>query len=107
MKRGLTQALYSIFNYAQSVNVRFQKEERTRDFLNQFIYADQKMRDLTDLVKSYIHDSFQFIQTLVTDSTVSYFNQLGTYYMIIYGSYMGVSIVMCLIFGLYVFKKLR
>ena len=27
--------------------------------------------------------------------------------MIIYSCYMGVSIIMCLVFGLYVFKKLR
>jgi hypothetical protein len=29
MKRGLTSTLYTIFNYAQSINVRFQKESRT------------------------------------------------------------------------------
>lgn len=107
MKRGFTQTLYTIFNYAQSVNVRFSKEERTKDFLNKFIYEDQKLRDLTDLVKSYIHDAFQYIQTIVTDNSVSYFNQLASMYMIIYGSYMGVSILMLLIFGLFIFKQLR
>jgi hypothetical protein len=61
MKRGLTSALYAIFNYAQSLNVRFMKELRTKDFLYKLLYEDQKLRDLIDLVQSYIHDSFEFI----------------------------------------------
>ena len=58
MKRGLTSTLYTIFNYAQSLNVRFQKESRSRDFLNRVLYEDQKLRDLVDLVKSYLNQAF-------------------------------------------------
>ena len=43
----------------------------------------------------------------MTNSALAYFDQLAQYYMIVYGCYMGVSILMCLIFGLFVFKKLR
>ena len=38
---------------------------------------------------------------------MSYFDGLARVYMIIYSCYMGISILLCLIFGLFVFKKLR
>ena len=58
-------------------------------------------------MKSYIHQALQHIQVIVTDTAMSYFDGLARMYMIIYSCYMGISILLCLIFGLFVFKKLR
>lgn len=107
MMRGLTSTIYSVYNYALSLNVRFMKELRTRDFLNKLLYDDQKFRDLIDLLNSYVHKSFRYIQKQVTECATEYFDSLASIYMIIYGCYMGISILMCLIFGLFVFKTLR
>jgi len=107
MQLGFTQTLYSIFNYAQSLNVLFQNQQRSQAFLTSYLQQSEKLRDLTDLSKSYITDVFQYVQIVVTDSVTAYFDSLARYYMIVYGCYMGLSIVLCLIFGLFVFKKLR
>jgi len=38
---------------------------------------------------------------------MGYFDTLANMYMIIYGCYMGLSILICIVFGLFVFKQLR
>ena len=107
MQLGFTQTLYSIFNYAQSIYVLFKNQQRTTSFLGSYLYQGDKLSDLTDLSKSYITDVFQYLQSVTTQTVLDYFNSLAQYYMIVYACYMGVSIVLCLIFGLFVFKKLR
>jgi hypothetical protein len=65
------------------------------------------MRDLIDIVKSYMRDAFNFVAAEVTNSVNSYFNSLATYYTVIYACFMSLSLILCLVFGLFVFKKLR
>lgn len=107
MQLGLTSALYTIYNYATTMNVQFMNQTRTSAYLNQTLYNDQHLRDLTDLVRGHIHEAFQFIQGQVTSSANTYFNNLASYYTIVYSCYMGLSVVLFLIFCLFFFKKLR
>eukprot|EP00347_Sterkiella_histriomuscorum_P015474 403356890 len=106
MKRGLTSTLYMIFNYAQTLQVRFAKENRTESFLRERI-LDTRLRDMTDLFNEYLHDALDYMEDLATQTTTEYFDGLSSSYMIIYASYIGISIVLCFFFGFFVFRKLR
>lgn len=109
MKRGLTSTMYMIFNYAQQLTVRFQKDQgqlRTAKNLQQILY-DSKVKDLVDLVTYFVHDSLSYLGDLVTKNALSYFARLANYYMIIYACYMVISVIMSFVFGLVIFKKLK
>ena len=47
------------------------------------------------------------MDNLITQNALGYFEQLASYYMIIYITYMVVSVIMALIFGLVIFQKLK
>jgi hypothetical protein len=109
MKRGLTSVIYTIFNYAQQLTVRFEKEaenRRTAQFLTDRLY-DPNVKDIIDLITYFIHDALFFMDDLITSNALAYFNQLALYYLAIFVTYMVVSVIMSLIFGLVVFKKLK
>jgi hypothetical protein len=44
---------------------------------------------------------------LITSNALSYFNTLARFYMIIFVSYMVISVIMSFVFGLVIFKKLK
>lgn len=80
MKRGLTNVMYMIFNYAQQMTVRFQKGDtsvnsgglRTEKFLQSGLF-DNKVKDVIDLITYYVHDSLFYMDNLITENALSYF----------------------------------
>lgn len=109
MKRGLTSTMYMIFNYAQQLTVRFQKDLgqlRTTKSLQSVLF-DSKVKDLVDLISYFVHDSLSYLDDLITENALKYFERLANYYMIIYVCYMVVSVIMSFVFGLVIFKKLK
>ena len=64
-----------IYNYVQSIYVLFNDTpDRSQQFLDSYVLTDQKLRDLTDLSHDYIRDSFEYINNLVTENIIAYFN---------------------------------
>lgn len=68
---------------------------------------DPKVRDMIDLITYFMHDALFYMDNLITQNALDYFEQLASYYMIIYITYMVVSVIMALIFGLVIFQKLK
>jgi hypothetical protein len=64
---------------------------------------DPKVRDMIDLITYFMHDALFYMDNLITQNALDYFEQLASYYMIIYITYMVVSVIMALIFGLVIF----
>ncbi len=62
---------------------------------------------MVDLITYFVHDALFYMDDLITSNALSYFEQLAQYYMIIYVCYMVSSVVLSLIFGLVIFKKLK
>ncbi len=58
---------------------------------------------MIDLITYHIHDALLYMDNLITQNALDYFEQLANYYMIIYITYMVVSVFMSLIFGLVIF----
>lgn len=109
LKRGLTSTIYMIFNYAQQLTVRFQKElefGRSAKFLIDRLY-DNKVKDIVDLIIYFLHDTLFYMDDLITSNALAYFNQLANYYLIIFVTYMASSVVMTFVFGLVIFKKVK
>jgi hypothetical protein len=96
--------MYTIFNFAQQLTVRFEKEKslRTQKFLEDRIF-DPKVKDMVDLINYFLHDALFYMDDLITNNALNYFESLANYYMIIYITYMVASVVMSLIFGLVIF----
>jgi hypothetical protein len=68
---------------------------------------DGKVKDMVDLITYYMHDALNYMDNLITQNALEYFEQLANYYMIIYITYMVVSVLLSLIFGLVIFQKLK
>ncbi len=68
---------------------------------------DSKVKDLVDLISYFVHDSLSYLDDLITENALKYFERLANYYMIIYVCYMVVSVIMSFVFGLVIFKKLK
>ena len=96
--------MYTIFNFAQQLSVRFEKQEAARNtkFLEERLF-DLKVRDMVDLITYFMHDALFYMDELITLNALDYFDQLASYYMIIYITYMVVSVIMALIFGMVIF----
>ena len=62
---------------------------------------------MIDLITYFMHDALFYMDNLITQNALNYFEQLASYYMIIYITYMVVSVIMALIFGLVIFQKLK
>lgn len=62
---------------------------------------------MIDLITYFMHDALFYMDNLITQNALDYFEQLASYYMIIYITYMVVSVIMALIFGLVIFQKLK
>ena len=58
---------------------------------------------MIDLITYFMHDALFYMDNLITQNALDYFEQLASYYMIIYITYMVVSVIMALIFGLVIF----
>ena len=89
--------------------MRFQKQEsasRNDQFLTDSLY-DSKVKDIIDLITYYIHDSLYFMDDLITSNALAYFDELAGYYLTIFVTYMAISVVLSLFFGLVIFKKLK
>jgi hypothetical protein len=65
------------------------------------------VKDIIDLMYYFIHDSLFLMDDLITSNALSYFNTLARFYMIIFVSYMVISVIMSFVFGLVIFKKLK
>jgi hypothetical protein len=65
------------------------------------------VRDMIDLITYFMHDALFYMDTMITTNALSYFEGLAYYYMIIYITYMVLSVIMSLIFGLVIFQKLK
>lgn len=106
MKRGLTQTLYLLFSYAQSLHVRYKSEVFNNVSLMERIY-DPKLRDYVDLLSLYLKDALDQLLLFAKDNSIGFFSQMSNRYLIVYLTYLCVAVIMCLILGLVVFKKLR
>lgn len=62
---------------------------------------------MADLITYYLHDSFAFMDDLITNNALAYFKTLANTYLEIYVTYMVASVLMGFIFGLVIFKKLK
>ena len=62
---------------------------------------------MADLITYYLHDSFAFMDDLITNNALEYFKTLANTYLEIYVTYMVASVLMGFIFGLVIFKKLK
>ena len=66
--------MFSIFNFAQQLTVRFEKEEslRTTKFLQERLF-DPKVKDMIDLITYHIHDALLYMDNLITQNALDYF----------------------------------
>ena len=62
---------------------------------------------MIDLVIYFLHDSLLSVSDLVTKTAIAYFDKLANYYMIVFVTYLALSITISLLFGLVFFKKLK
>jgi len=65
------------------------------------------VKDIVDLMYYFIHDSLSLLDDIITSNALDYFNTLARFYMIIFVSYMVISVIMSFVFGLVIFKKLK
>lgn len=68
---------------------------------------DSKLKDIIDLITFFMHDALFYMDDLITQNALAYFNELAGYYLIIFVTYMVASVVLSLFFGLVIFKKLK
>ncbi len=72
MQKGLTPAVYQIYNYCQQLVIKFNQGTRDQEFLDTYIH-DLRGIQLIDLLTEYLLEGLIRVQDKATESATLFF----------------------------------
>eukprot|EP00347_Sterkiella_histriomuscorum_P015925 403355164 len=107
LQKGLGNTMYYIIGYIQQMNFNHDSPlSQNKQFLNSLL-NQQKYHELADFILFYLADSFDFLQQIVIYSGEIYFNQAKQNFMLAFGLFMSVTVILTIFIGTVAYKKTK